>query len=115
MTRGRYAFLAALLGLLPMLMPLSVDGSVALMPAIGKYFSTGIEQVQMSMSSLVFGVAVGQLVYGPLSDRFGRKPVILVGIVFYTLSAGICTLAPNIETLIFLRFLQGFFACSGVM
>ncbi len=115
MSQGRYAFLALLLGLLPMLMPLSVDGSVALMPAVATYFSAGIEPVQMSLSSLVLGVAVGQLVYGPLSDRYGRKPIILFGILCYSLFAAICSQAPNVESLIFLRFLQGFFACSGVI
>lgn len=115
MSRGRYALFAALLGLLPMLLPLSVDGSVPLVPAIANHFATGTASVQFSLSAVVLGIAIGQLVYGPLSDRFGRKPIILLGISAYVATAAACANAASIEALIALRFLQGFFACSGVI
>jgi len=115
MSPGRYAFLAGLLGLLPMLLPLSIDGSLSSVPAIAEFFVTSTASVQFSLSALIFGIAVGQLIYGPLSDRFGRKPVIVGGVLLYVVVAVACANAPGIEALIVLRFLQGFFACSGVI
>ena len=115
MSRSRYVLLASLLGLLPMLLPLSVDASVPLVPAIASHFITETASVQFSLSAMVLGIAVGQLIYGPLSDRFGRKPVILLGIASYAATTLACSNAPTIEVLIGLRFLQGFFACSGVI
>ena len=98
-----------------MLLPLSVDASVPLVPAIASHFVTETASVQFSLSAMILGIAVGQLIYGPLSDRFGRKPVILLGIAAYAATAVACAGAPTIEALIGLRFLQGFFACSGVI
>ncbi|MEE2721854.1 MAG: multidrug effflux MFS transporter [Pseudomonadota bacterium] len=115
MSRGRYLFLAGLLGLLPMLLPLSVDGSLALVPDIAAYFATDIGSVQLTLTAVVLGIAVGQLFYGPVSDRFGRKPVIIFGVACYALAGIGCANAPSIEWLIFFRFLQGFFACSGII
>jgi MFS transporter, DHA1 family, multidrug resistance protein len=115
MSRGRYAFLAGLLGLLPMLLPISVDGSLPAMPEIADYFKTSTASVQYSLSAVIMGIAVGQLIYGPLSDRFGRKPVIIVGVLLYVAIAAACANATSIEALIGLRFLQGFFACSGII
>ena len=115
LSRGRYALLAVLLGLLPMLLPLSIDASVPLVPSVAAHFASGTAAVQYSLSAVVLGIAIGQLVYGPLSDRFGRKPIILAGIGAYAATAAACANAPGIEALIFLRFLQGFFACSGVI
>jgi MFS transporter, DHA1 family, multidrug resistance protein len=115
MSPGRYAILAGLLGILPMLLPLSLDGSLPLVPAVADYFKTSTASVQYSLSAVVLGIAVGQLVYGPLSDRFGRKPVIIVGVLLYVVIAAACARAPDIESLIGLRFLQGFFACSGII
>lgn len=115
MSRGRYAFLAGLLGILPMLLPLSVDGSLPAMPDIADYFKTSTASVQYSLSAVILGIAVGQLIYGPLSDKFGRKPVIIVGVLLYVATALACSQAPSIESLIGLRFLQGFFACSGII
>ena len=65
-SRGRYAFLAGLLGLLPMLLPISVDGSLPAMPEIANYFKTSTASVQYSLSAVILGIAVGQLIYGPL-------------------------------------------------
>ena len=59
MSRGRYAFLAALLGLLPMLLPISVDGSLPAMPGIAEYFKTSTASVQYSLSVVVLGIALG--------------------------------------------------------
>lgn len=115
MSPWRYAFLAALLGMLPMLMPISVDGSLPLVPAVADFFKTSTASVQYSLSAVVLGIAVGQLVYGPLSDRFGRKPVIVTGVLLYVAMAAACARAPDIESLIVLRFLQGLFACSGII
>ena len=115
MTGWRYAFLAGLLGLLPMLLPLTVDGSLPLVSVLPVYFQTTTASVQYSLSAAVLGIALGQLVYGPLSDRFGRKPVLISGITLYIGTAIACSMAAGIEQLIGLRLLQGFFACSGVI
>ncbi|MEX2454387.1 MAG: multidrug effflux MFS transporter [Rhodospirillaceae bacterium] len=115
MPRRRYVALAGLLGLLPMLLPISVDGSIPLMPAIAGTFGTTTAAVQFSLSALVLGIAVGQLVHGPLSDRFGRKPVLVVAIACYAGSAVACSAATSIDMLIGLRFLQGLLACAGVI
>ena len=115
MTRGRYALLAGLLGMLPMLLPLSMDASLPTLPAIAAHFGSSVTAAQYSFSALVFGVAIGQLVYGPLSDRFGRRPVILCGVFCYAAASVACAQSVSVEMLIGLRFLQGFFACSGVI
>ena len=115
MTPRRYALLAGMLGLLPMLMPLTVDGSLPLVSAIPAYFQTTTAFVQYSLSAAVLGIALGQLVYGPLSDRFGRKPVLMGGISLFVATSVACSMAASIEALIGLRFLQGFFACSGII
>jgi DHA1 family bicyclomycin/chloramphenicol resistance-like MFS transporter len=115
LSRTRYALLAGLLGLLPMLLPISVDGSVPLMPAIAASFSTTTAAAQFGLSALVLGIAVGQLVHGPLSDRFGRKPVILAGVALYAATSAACAASGSIDSLIALRFLQGFLACAGVI
>lgn len=115
MTRARFALLAGLLGLLPMLLPLSVDGSLSLIAVLPGYFQTSTASVQYSLSAAVLGIALGQLVYGPLSDRFGRKPVLIGGISLYVATAIACSMASSIGELIGLRFFQGFFACSGII
>lgn len=115
MTGWRYVWLAGLLGMLPMLLPLTVDGSLPLVAVVPADFQTSTAAVQYSLSAAVLGIALGQLVYGPLSDRFGRKPILIVGISLYIVTALACSMAQNIEQLIGLRFLQGFFACSGII
>ena len=71
--------------------------------------------MQYSLSAAVLGIALGQLVYGPLSDRFGRKPVLIGGVSLYVATAVACSMASGIGELIDLRFFQGFFACSGII
>lgn len=113
MSRARYALLAGILALLPMLLPLTIDGSLPLLPLLAADFRAGT--AQFCVTAAVMGIAAGQLVYGPLSDSFGRKPVLLTSVCLYAAVSAAGAAAPSMEALFGIRFLQGFFACSGVI
>ena len=89
-----------------------VDMTVASLPAMVRYFGTGVSQAQLTLSVFVLAYAFSQLVYGPLSDRFGRRPTLLGGNLLFLAASVACTLAPTIETLIVARFFQGIGACA---
>ncbi len=92
---------------------LAVDTSLPAMPSIGREFAASPERVQLTLSLFMFGYAFGQILAGPLSDRFGRRPMLLIGLSIYTLSGLGCALAGSIETLIVLRFIQALAAAVG--
>jgi MFS transporter, DHA1 family, multidrug resistance protein len=92
---------------------LSTDMYLPMLPAIGREFSAPVPSVQLTLSVFMYGFAFSQLAYGPLSDRFGRRPVLLAGITLYLIGSIACALAPSIETLIAFRFLQAIGACAG--
>ncbi|OJX81818.1 multidrug effflux MFS transporter [Magnetospirillum sp. 64-120] len=93
--------------------PVSTDLYLASLPDMGRYFGTSVEMVQMTLSVFLLGFAVAMLIYGPLSDRFGRRRVILGGVVIYVVGSLACMVAPTIEALIASRFLQAVGACCG--
>src|SRR6202008_4698065 len=72
-------------------------------------------EVQRTLASFFLGFALGQALYGPLIDRFGRKPPLYVGLVLFGVTSMACAMAPSIEALTALRFLQAIGACSGVV
>jgi DHA1 family bicyclomycin/chloramphenicol resistance-like MFS transporter len=96
------ALLAALTGL----GPLTVDMYLASMPDIGRTLAAPAAQVQLTISFYLIGFALSQVFYGPLSDRHGRRPVMLTALAVYTLASLACALAPSIELLITARFFQ---------
>jgi DHA1 family bicyclomycin/chloramphenicol resistance-like MFS transporter len=107
--------LVLLLGSMSAFAPLSVDMYLPAFPAIGAYFGIGAGGVQGTLAAFFAGFALGQVVVGPLADRFGRRPPLLAGLaVFVAASAG-CALAPSIEWLTALRFLQAAAACAGMV
>lgn len=105
--------LVVILGLLAMLMPLSIDMYLPALPQIAREFSVSAGSVQMTLNAYILGFALGQLVYGPLADSFGRKPVIAVGTLIFALAAAACALSQSIEQLINMRFLHGLSAAAG--
>jgi DHA1 family bicyclomycin/chloramphenicol resistance-like MFS transporter len=104
-----------LLGALSMASSLAVDMSLPALPALVAGFATSAANVQLTISAYLIGYAAGQLFYGPLSDRFGRRPILLIGMTIYTAAGFLCTLAPTIETIITLRLVQGLGGCVGVV
>jgi MFS family permease len=98
--------LVLLLGALTAFAPMSIDMYLSSLPSIGRTLHTGPEQTQATLAAFFAGMAIGQIIYGPASDRFGRRPPLLVGIVVFFVASVVCALAPNIETLIAARFVQ---------
>ncbi len=92
---------------------LAVDMSLPAMPAIGREFAAPPDRVQLTLSLFMFGYALGQLLCGPLSDRFGRRPAILIGLSVYTLCGLGCVFSPDIDTLVGFRFFQAIAAAVG--
>lgn len=93
--------------------PISTDLYLASLPDMARAFATDVATTQMTLSAFLIGFAIAMPVYGPLSDRFGRRPVILGGIVIYLAASVFCVFAPSMEALIAGRFLQALGACSG--
>src|ERR1700680_1248318 len=98
--------LTALLALLTGIAPLSVDMYLASFPDIGRTLAASDAQVQLTLSFYLVGFAIGQVIYGPISDRHGRRPVFLAAISVYVAASVMCAIAPSIEVLIGARFLQ---------
>jgi DHA1 family bicyclomycin/chloramphenicol resistance-like MFS transporter len=83
------------------------------LPSLVGELATTPERVNLTLSLSLLGFAVGQLIYGPLSDRFGRRPVLLAGLALYLASTVACSFAGSIDALIVGRVLQGMTACCG--
>lgn len=107
--------LTVLLALLTALGPLSTDMYLPSLPAIGLHFERSVSEVQLTLSAFLFGFAAGQVFYGPLSDRHGRKPVLLAGLVLFIVASVLCAAAPNLELLIAARFLQALGASGPIV
>jgi DHA1 family bicyclomycin/chloramphenicol resistance-like MFS transporter len=107
--------LTLLLALLTGLGPLSMDMYLPSLPAIGQALNASTAQTQLTISTYLIGFAVGQIVYGPISDRFGRKPVMLVALVLYGAASIVCATTQSIETLMAVRFVQAFGGAGSIV
>lgn len=107
--------LVLILGLLSAIGPFSIDMYLPGFPAMAADLGTTVEVVAYSLSSFFIGICLGQLICGPLLDRYGRKKPLYVGLAIYLLASIGCALAPTVEVLIALRFLQALGGCVGMV
>lgn len=103
------------LGMLSTFGPISLDLYLPALPQLADDLHTGASAAQLSITACLLGLAVGQLVAGPLSDRLGRRPPLIVGLVLYALTSAACGLAPSMAVLLVLRLLQGLAGAAGLV
>lgn len=115
MTKRRQFFLVVILGLLSTISPFSIDMYLPGFPAIARDLNTTIASVQLSLTSYFIGIAAGQMLYGPLLDRFGRKPPLYAGLMVYVLASIGCAFTSSVDALIAMRFLQAVGGCAGMV
>ena len=107
--------LIAILGAIAAIGPLSIDMYLPGFPAIAEDLNASINLVNWSLTAYFLGISVGQFIYGPLLDRYGRKKPLLIGFGIFTVAAIGCALAPDIYTLIGLRLLLALGGCVGMV
>lgn len=112
MTSRRYTFLILILGALTALTPFSIDMYLPAFEFIAADLHTNVSRVALSLSSFFIGVSFGQLLYGPLLDRFGRKRPLYIGLLVYLVTSLGCAMVTSIDGLIALRFLQALGCCA---
>ena len=105
--------LILILGSLTALSPFSIDMYLSAFPQMAHAFNTNVAEVSLTLSSYFIGLASGQLFYGPVMDRFGRKKPLYVGLIIYILASIGCALSQTINALIVFRFLQAIGSCSA--
>lgn len=115
MTKQKYLLLILLLGSLTALGPFSIDMYLPGFPAIAKDLNTTVLRVSLSLSSFFIGISAGQLLYGPLLDRFGRKKPLYIGLSIYILASAGCVFARSLDALIALRFMQAIGSCAAAV
>ncbi|MDX6189120.1 multidrug effflux MFS transporter [Flavobacterium sp. Fl-318] len=115
MTTKKYIKLILILGSLTALGPFSIDMYLPGFSEIAKDLHTSVAQVAMSLSSYFVGISAGQLLYGPLLDRFGRKKPLFIGLMVYILASLGCVYVTDIDSFIFLRFIQAIGSCAATV
>ncbi len=111
LTPGRSRFVLCLLGALSVITPLSIDMYLPAFSQMARDFHTASAIISLSVSTYFVGLAAGQVFYGPILDRFGRKIPLVIGLVLFILTSIACTQARTIPVLLALRFVQGFGGC----
>ncbi|MFK9097131.1 multidrug effflux MFS transporter [Pseudomonas guariconensis] len=104
-----------ILGALSAFGPLAIDFYLPAFPAMAQAFGTDEKHVQTTLAAYFLGLSLGQLAYGPVADRFGRRTPLLFGITLFTLASLACAYAPNLQTLVLARFVQALGGCAGMV
>ncbi|BBB91100.1 MAG TPA: multidrug effflux MFS transporter [Methylomusa anaerophila] len=108
-------WMAFLLGLLAAFAPLTIDMYLPALPKLGADLNAGASLAQFSLTACLLGIALGQLVAGPISDVRGRKGPLLAGLLIYVVASLSCAFAPTIWLLVVMRFIQGLAGSAGIV
>ncbi len=114
-TRWQRLAFFLIVGALTAFAPLSIDMYLPALPSIARDFHTGPSQVQLTLTAFLAGIALGQLLAGPVSDAVGRRRPLFVGAGAYTVASLLCAVAPSVYALVGLRFVQGLAGAAGVV
>jgi MFS transporter, DHA1 family, multidrug resistance protein len=114
-SRPGYYQLAVTLGALTAMGPLAVDMYLPALPTIARELGSSAASVQVSLSVYFVGMAAGQAIYGPLSDRFGRKPAVVLGLALFLVSSVGCAVSQGVGTLIGCRLAQALGGCASLV
>jgi DHA1 family bicyclomycin/chloramphenicol resistance-like MFS transporter len=115
MSKKENFVLILILGALCTISPFSIDMYLPGFPAIAENLNTSISNVQLSLTAYLVGIAIGQLFYGPLLDKYGRKKPLYAGLVIYILTSMGCAYTFSVDHLIIMRFLQAIGGCVGMV
>ena len=108
-------FLLILLGMLTAFGPFVTDMYLPTLPSMAGFFATSSSMVQMGLTTSMIGLAVGQLFFGPLSDKYGRRRPLLAAMALFLVSTVLCIAAHSIEQFVTMRFIQGVAASGGIV
>jgi DHA1 family bicyclomycin/chloramphenicol resistance-like MFS transporter len=115
-TRTRFSrFLPTLLLLLTVFGPISMDLYLPALPALTAELGAATSVAQLTVTACLVGLAVGQLIAGPLSDRFGRRGILLAGVAAYVATSALCAVSPTVDLLILTRLVQGLAGGVGIV
>ena len=114
-TKTEYFKIVLVLGALCTISPFSIDMYLPGFPEMAETLNTPISNIQLSLTAYLVGIAIGQLFYGPLLDRFGRKKPLYAGLGLYILASIGCALSQSVENLILMRFIQAIGGCAGMV
>jgi len=110
----RKLLLYCLLVMMPIGSSLCIDMYLPAYPSMATSFAVDVGKINLSMSIYLIGIALGQLIYGPMSDRFGRQRLLIWGFAMFTLASIVCTLVSNLSLFFIARLFQALGACSGI-
>ncbi|MFT6076946.1 MAG: DHA1 family bicyclomycin/chloramphenicol resistance-like MFS transporter [Myxococcota bacterium] len=112
MPKKSFIFFIIILGSIIAIGPLAIDMYLPAFSEMAKFFAVSNDKIQLTLSSYFIGIAVGQIFYGPIIDRFGKKPPLIFGLVLFVVTSFLCALTKEIDQMIWLRFFQAAGACS---
>lgn len=115
MTLKQKYTLLFVLGALSAIGPFSIDMYLPAFPSIADGLNTDISNVSLSITSYFIGISIGQLIYGPITDKYGRKKPLLIGLTLFCVTALACVFSPSINWLIGMRFLLALGGCAGLV
>lgn len=104
-----------ILGALSAFAPLAIDFYLPAFPAMAHAFATDEKHIQTTLAAYFLGLSIGQLAYGPVADRFGRRKPLMFGVALFTLASLACAYAPSLDALVLARFVQALGGCAGMV